>query len=82
MTAVAPAFQRMDQISGLNLNHRKFCWVQYGSERCEFRLNWLTDNCEVFRDMQVVKCVKYVGTGPDGHIHRWTAPRKNSLNVS
>ena len=28
--------------------------------------------------MQVVRCAKYVGTmiGPDGHIHRWTAPRK------
>ena len=34
--------------------------------------------------MQVVKYAKYVGTmiGPDGHIHRWTAPRTNSFNVS
>ena len=29
--------------------------------------------------MQVVRCAKYVGTmiGPDGHVHRWTAHRKN-----
>ena len=29
--------------------------------------------------MQVVRYVKNVGTmiGPDGHIHRWTAPRKS-----
>ena len=29
--------------------------------------------------MQVVRYAKYVGTmiGPDGHIHCWTAPRKN-----
>ena len=31
--------------------------------------------------MQVVRYAKYVGTmiGPDGHIHRWTAHRKNHL---
>ena len=31
-----------------------------------------------FREMQVVRHAKYVGNmiGPDGHIHRWTAPRK------
>ena len=29
--------------------------------------------------MQIVRFAKYVGTmiAPDGHIHRWTAPRKN-----
>ena len=36
MTALAPAFQTVDQIAGLKLNHRKCCWVKYGSERCEF----------------------------------------------
>ena len=31
--------------------------------------------------MQVVRYARYVGTmiGPDGHIHRWTAPRKNFI---
>ena len=31
-----------------------------------------------FRDMQIVRHAKYVGTmiGPDGYLHRWTAPRK------
>ena len=53
MTALAPAFQAVDQITGLNLNHRRCCWVQYGSERCESLLNWLSDNFEDFREMKV-----------------------------
>ena len=80
MTALAPAFHSVDHIAGLNLNHRKCCWVQYGSESRESLLNWLSDNCEEFREMQIVRFAKYVGTliGPDSHIHRWTAPRKKS----
>ena len=54
MTALAPAFQTVDRIAGLNLNHRKCCWVQYGSERRESPLKWRSDNCEDFREMQVV----------------------------
>ena len=83
LTALAPAFQTVDRIAGLNLNHRKCCWVQYGSERRESLLNWLSDNCQDFREMQIVRFAKYVGTmiGPDGHIHRWTAHRKNSFSV-
>ena len=84
MTALALAFQTVDQIGGLSLNHRKCCWVQYGSERRESLLIWFSENCEDFREMQVVKCAKYVGTmiGPEGNIHRWTAPRKKSFKVS
>ena len=39
---------------------------------------WISENCEEFREMQIVRHAKYVGTmiGPDGHIHRWSAPRK------
>ena len=62
MTALAPAFQTVDRMAGLNLNHRKRCWVQYGSERHESLLNWLSDNCEDFREMQIVRYAKYVGT--------------------
>ena len=31
--------------------------------------------------MQIAKYAKYVGTmkGPDGHIHRWTAPRNKFI---
>ena len=58
MTAWAPAFQTVDQIAGLNVNHRKFCWVQYGSERREYLLNWLSDNCEDFREFQIVRFAK------------------------
>ena len=81
ITAMAPAFQTVDRIAGLNLNDRKCCWVQYGSERRESLLNGLSDNCEDFREMQLVRYAMYVGTtiGPDGHIHRWTAPRKKFM---
>ena len=84
ITAMAPAFQTVDRIAGLNWNGRKCCWVQYGSERRESLLHWLSDNCEDFREMQLVKYAMFVGTmiGLDGHIHRWTALRKKSFNVS
>ena len=80
MTALSPAFKVVDQIAGLNLNHRKFCWVQYRTESCQFLLEWVATNCEEFREMKIVKYAKNVGTmiGPEGHIHRWTAPRKKS----
>ena len=55
ITALAPAFQTVDRIAGLNLNHRKCCRVQNGGERREYVSNWLSDNCEEFREMQVVR---------------------------
>ena len=79
MTALAPAFRSVDHIAGLNLNYRKRCWVQYGVEGRESLWHWLSENCEEFREMQIVWYAKYVGTmnGPDGYIHRWSAHRKN-----
>ena len=78
MSALAPAFHSVDHIAGLNLNYRKCCWVQYGIEERESLSHWLSDNCEEFREMQFVRHAKYVGTmiGPDGYLHRWSAPRK------
>ena len=75
LTALAPAFHSVDHIAGLNLNYRKCCWVQYGSQGRESLWHWLSENCEEFREMQIVRYAKYVGTmlGPDGYIHRWTA---------
>ena len=32
MTALVPACRSVDYIAGLNLNYRKCCWVQYGTE--------------------------------------------------
>ena len=79
MTALAPAFRVVDRIGALNLNHRKCHWVQYGSESCQSLLERVPMSCEELGQMQIAKCAKYVGTmiGPEGHIHRWTAPRKN-----
>ena len=79
MTALAPAFRSVDSIAGLNLNYRKCCWVHYGTEERDSLRTWISENCEEFREMQIVRHAKYVGTmiGPDGHLHRWTAPRKN-----
>ena len=34
MTALSPAFVVVDCMAGLNIIHRKCCWVQYGSESC------------------------------------------------
>ena len=79
MTALAPAFHSVDHIAGLNLNYRKCCWVQYGPEERESLWHWISENCEEFREMQIVRYAKYVGTmiGPDGYIYRWAASRKN-----
>ena len=78
MYALALAFRSVDYIAGLSLNYRKCCWVQYGNEEHDSLRTWISENCEEFRDMQIVRQAKYVGTkiGPDGYLHRWTAPRK------
>ena len=83
MTALTPAFQVVDQIAGLNLNHRKCCWVQYGSESCQSLLDWEAMNSEEFREMKTVKHAKYVGTmiGPEAQKHRWTAPRMKYIQL-
>ena len=77
--ALARAFRSVDCITGLNLNYRKCCWVQYGNEEHTSLRTWISENCEEFSEMQVVRHAKYVGTmiGPDGYLHRWAAPRKN-----
>ena len=78
MTALAKAFRSVDYIAGLNLNYRKCCWVQFGTEERESLRTWNSENCEEFREMQIVRHGKNVGTmiGPDGQLHRWSAPRK------
>ena len=78
MFALAPAFRSIDCIAGLNLNYRKCCWVQNGTKKRESLRTWISENCEEFREMQIVRHAKFVGTmiGPHGHLHRWTAARK------
>ena len=79
MTALAPAFRSVDSIAGLNLNQRKCCWVQHGNEEHDALRTWISENCEEFREMQIVRHAKYVGQ--DDYLHRWTAPRKNVCNA-
>ena len=83
MAALAPAFHSVDHVAGLTLNYRRCCWVQYGTEGRESLWHWISENCEEFREMQIVRYAKYVGTmfGPDGYIHRLTAPWKNSSSA-
>ena len=52
MTDLSSAFVVVDRVPGLNLNHRKCCWVQYGSDRCHELFNWIATNCEEFREMK------------------------------
>ena len=82
MTALSPV-QSVDNIAGLNLNFRKCCWVQYGTEARESLCTWISENCREFREMQIVRHATYISTmiGPDGCLHRWTALRKNSFSV-
>ena len=41
--------------------------------------HWLSENCEEFREMQIVRHAKYVGTmiGPDGHLQSLVGTSKN-----
>ena len=81
MFALAQAFRSVDYIAGLNLNYRKCCWVQYGNEEHGSLRTWISENCEEFREVQIVRHAKCVGTmiGPIGHLHRWTAHRKKFI---
>ena len=81
MTALSPAFQSVDNIAGLSLNYRKCCWVQYGTEARKSLCIRISENCTEFREMQLVRYAKLIGTmiGPDGYLHRWTAPRKKFI---
>ena len=57
---------------------RMSCWVQCGSDEFASLRTWISENCEEFREMQIVRHAKFVGTmiGPHGHLHRWTAARR------
>ena len=78
MVVLAPAFRSIDCITGLNLNFRKWCWVQCGNDELASLRTWISENCEETREMQIDRHAKYVGTmiGPHGHLRRWTAARK------
>ena len=81
MTALCPAFVVVEPVARLNLNHRKCCWVQYGSVSCHELLDWVSTKCEEFCETKIVKYAKYVGTmiGPEGYLHPWTAPREKFI---
>ena len=81
MTALSPTFEVMDCVAGLNLDHRKCCWVQYGNDSCQEVLEWVLTNCQEFRERKMVKFAKYVGTmtGPEGYLHQWTAWREKFI---
>ena len=81
MFALAPALRSIDCIAGLNLNYRKCCSVQYGNAEHDSLRTWISETCEEFREMQIVRHAKYVGTmiDPKAHLHRWTAHRKKFI---
>ena len=61
MTALAPASRSVVLHCCLNLNNRKCCWVQYGTEGREC-LTWISENYDGFREMHIVRHAKHVGT--------------------
>ena len=67
MFALAPAFRSVDCITGLNLNYRECCWVQYGNEEHTSLRTWISENCEEFREMQIVRHASWNHDWP-----RWT----------
>ena len=75
MVALAPACRCIDYIAGFYLNFRKCCRVQYGNEEHDSLRTCISENCEEFHEMKIVRHAKYVGRR-HGHFHRWTAARK------
>ena len=67
----------------MNLNYKKFKWVQCRNETCESLHRWVARNCPDFEEMKITRVVKYVGAmiGPDGHLHRWTAHRNKFVTT-
>ena len=47
-SVLAPAFRSVDSIAGLDLNYRRCCWVQYGTEGRESLWHWFSENCGSF----------------------------------
>ena len=78
MSALALAFHSVDYIADLSMNYRKCCWFHYGTEERDSLRTWISENCNEFHEMQIIRHAKYVGTmiGPDEYLHRWDAPRK------
>ena len=62
MVALAPAFRSIDYIAGLNLNYRECGWVQYDNDEHDWLRTWISENCTEFREMQIVRLAKHVGT--------------------
>ena len=60
MTALTFSLRSVDPIAGLNLKYRKCCWVQYGTEGNDSLQTWISENCDEFREMQIVRHAKYV----------------------
>ena len=82
-----PVFSGLDDCAWTGISIRgSHCWPQ--SELSEMLLgcteereslwHWVSENCGKFREMQMVRHAKFIGTmtGRDGYLHRWTAPRK------
>ena len=80
MPGLSSALMAVQSIAGLNLNHRKCFWFQHGSDRCQQLLDWVSANCGEFREMKIVKYVKYVGAmiGPEGHFTSLDCATKKS----
>ena len=75
--AVAPAFRTVDNVSGMNLNYERCYWFQNGSETSDSLHRWVVRKCPGVEERKMTTVAKYVGAlfGPDGHLHRLTAPR-------
>ena len=75
MTALSQAFEVVDRVAGLSLTHRKCCWVQCGNDSCHELLEWVSTNCEEFREMKMVERAKCVH-------HDWTRGSSSSMDCT
>ena len=77
MPRIAPACRTSDEMTGMNLNHKKWCWLQRGTQTCDCLHEWVVENCPAFRKMKVSHIAKNLNIGPQGFAHWRTAPRNN-----
>ena len=74
----------LDLMTDLNLNCRKCCREQHGSEERDSLSYWISESgVQVYVGCKIVRHAKYVWAmiGPNEHLHRWTESQKRIERV-
>ena len=76
LSTVAFAFETINTVTGMSLNHKMCNWIQYGNVTTPQLSDWVGTNFPAFRLMLIGNHARYLGIDfpPDVADHRWTKP--------